>query len=114
MWFSDALATGFRHPTDLARLQTYRILFGTVLTLRFALTFGQGGWTRFAPTSLSTALMLVLPEPSWNGSTSKAPTPSAAPCSPRAASCSPETSAPTRTSGTAPARPTPGHSASWC
>ncbi|WP_406387652.1 hypothetical protein [Streptomyces sp. NBC_00887] len=33
-----------------------RIVIGTVLTLRFALSFGQGGWDRFTPDSLSTHL----------------------------------------------------------
>ncbi|WP_329027130.1 hypothetical protein [Streptomyces sp. NBC_00690] len=56
MWFFDALASGFQHPTDPARLQWFRIVFGTVCTLRFALAFGQGGWNRFTPDSLSTHL----------------------------------------------------------
>ncbi|MFD9394790.1 hypothetical protein ACFWBB_29850 [Streptomyces sp. NPDC060000] len=56
MWFFDALATGFQHPTDPGRLQWFRIVFGTVCTLRFALAFGQGGWNRFAPGSLSSHL----------------------------------------------------------
>ncbi|MFJ2876413.1 hypothetical protein [Streptomyces sp. NPDC087298] len=54
MWFFDALASGFRHPTDPGRLQWFRIVFGTVCTLRFA--FGQGGWDRFTPGSLSAHL----------------------------------------------------------
>ncbi|MEU1371620.1 hypothetical protein ABZ454_36680 [Streptomyces sp. NPDC005803] len=53
MWFFDALASGFQYPTDPGRLQWFRILFGTVLTARFALSLGQGGWDRFAPGSLS-------------------------------------------------------------
>ncbi|WP_406511032.1 hypothetical protein OG851_00050 [Streptomyces sp. NBC_00161] len=53
MWFFDALASGFQHPTDPGRLQWFRILFATVLTARFALSLGQGGWDRFAPASLS-------------------------------------------------------------
>ena len=53
MWFFDALAAGFDHPTDPARLQVFRIIFGTVCTLRFVLAFGQGGWDRFIPGSLS-------------------------------------------------------------
>ncbi|MBT2439971.1 hypothetical protein J7E93_07520 [Streptomyces sp. ISL-36] len=53
MWFFDAIASGFQHPTDPGRLQWFRILFGTVLTTRFALSIGQGGWQRFAPGSLS-------------------------------------------------------------
>ncbi|MEU4266079.1 hypothetical protein ACYCCF_30410 [Streptomyces argenteolus] len=53
MWFYDALTSGFQHPTDPGRLQQFRILFGTVLTLRFALSIGQGGWHRLAPGSLS-------------------------------------------------------------
>ncbi|THA57111.1 hypothetical protein E6P78_31490 [Streptomyces sp. A0958] len=53
MWFFDALTSGFTTPTDPGRLQTFRILFGTVLTARFALAIGQGGWHRFAPGSLS-------------------------------------------------------------
>ncbi|MEV3875457.1 hypothetical protein [Streptomyces sp. NPDC049906] len=56
MWFFDALSAGFQYPTDPARLQWFRIIFGTVCTLRFALAFGQGGWNRFAPGSLSTHL----------------------------------------------------------
>ncbi|MFI9248010.1 hypothetical protein ACIGXF_36865 [Streptomyces sp. NPDC053086] len=56
MWFFDALASGFQHPTDPARLQWFRIIFGTVLTARFALAFGQGGWDRFTPSSLSAHL----------------------------------------------------------
>ncbi|MGJ3558790.1 hypothetical protein ACR6C2_07370 [Streptomyces sp. INA 01156] len=46
MWFFDALASGFQHPTDPARLQAFRIVFGAVITARFALSFGQGGWDR--------------------------------------------------------------------
>ncbi|MFJ8769605.1 hypothetical protein [Streptomyces clavifer] len=53
MWFYDALTSGFQHPTNPGRLQQFRILFGTVLTLRFALSIGQGGWDRLAPGSLS-------------------------------------------------------------
>ncbi|RPK32426.1 hypothetical protein EES39_38730 [Streptomyces sp. ADI92-24] len=53
MWFFDALASGFRTPTDPGRLQAFRVLFGTVLTARFALSAGQGGWSRFIPGSLS-------------------------------------------------------------
>ena len=56
MWFFDALASGFTHPTDPGRLQMFRIIFGTVLTTRFALALGQGGWDRFAPGSLSLRL----------------------------------------------------------
>ncbi|NUK27897.1 hypothetical protein [Streptomyces lunaelactis] len=56
MWFFDALASGFQHPTDPGRLQWFRIVFGTVCTLRFALAFGQGGWDRLAPGSLSSHL----------------------------------------------------------
>ncbi|MFJ4622320.1 hypothetical protein [Streptomyces sp. NPDC088812] len=56
MWFFDALASGFQYPTEPARLQAFRMVFGTVLTLRFALAFGQGGWNRFTPGSLSTRL----------------------------------------------------------
>ncbi|MGW5477734.1 hypothetical protein [Streptomyces sp. NPDC004008] len=56
MWFFDAIASGFQHPTDPARLQWFRIIFGTVLTARFALAFGQGGWNRFAAASLSAHL----------------------------------------------------------
>ncbi len=33
-----------------------RIIFGTVLTARFTLAFGQGGWARLAPGSLSAHL----------------------------------------------------------
>lgn len=53
MWFFDALTSGFRHPTDPGRLQTFRIIFGIVCTLRFALSIGQGGWNRFTPGSIS-------------------------------------------------------------
>lgn len=53
MWFFDALASGFQHPTDPGRLQYFRIVFGTVLALRFALSIGQGGWDRLVPGSLS-------------------------------------------------------------
>ncbi|MEW1721625.1 hypothetical protein [Streptomyces sp. NPDC093109] len=56
MWFFDALASGFQHPTDPGRLQWFRVIFGTVCTLRFALSMGQGGWDRFAPGSLSSHL----------------------------------------------------------
>ncbi|OEJ56707.1 hypothetical protein BGM19_00165 [Streptomyces agglomeratus] len=56
MWFFDALAAGFQHPTDPARLAWFRIIYGTVLTVRFALAFGQGGWDRFAPGTLSAHL----------------------------------------------------------
>ncbi|MFE7935119.1 hypothetical protein ACFU6S_41640 [Streptomyces sp. NPDC057456] len=56
MWFFDALTSGFQHPTDPGRLQWFRIVFGTVCTLRFALAFGQGGWDRLAPASLSAHL----------------------------------------------------------
>ncbi|MGW1767591.1 hypothetical protein ACWCQL_26475 [Streptomyces sp. NPDC002073] len=56
MWFFDALTTGFQHPTDPARLQWFRIVFGTVCTARFALAFGQGGWDRFTNGSLSAHL----------------------------------------------------------
>ncbi|MGW8989074.1 hypothetical protein ACWGRF_03950 [Streptomyces zhihengii] len=53
MWFFDALASGCTHPTDPGRLKWFRIIFGTVLTARFALALGQGGWDRLAPGSLS-------------------------------------------------------------
>lgn len=56
MWFFDALASGFQYPTDTGRLQWFRIIFGAVLTARFALAFGQGGWNRFLPGSLSSHL----------------------------------------------------------
>ncbi|WP_020556960.1 hypothetical protein [Embleya scabrispora] len=56
MWFFDSLASGFDHPTDPGRLQLFRIVFGAVVALRFALSLGQGGWSRFAPDSLSTHL----------------------------------------------------------
>jgi hypothetical protein len=56
MWFFDALASGFQHPTDPGRVQWFRIIFGTVCTLRFALSIGQGGWDRFTPGSLSSHL----------------------------------------------------------
>ncbi|MDW8478328.1 hypothetical protein R3L02_42020 [Streptomyces scabiei] len=56
MWFVDAIASGFQHPTDPGRLHLFRILYGTVCALRFALSFGQGGWDRFTPGSLSAHL----------------------------------------------------------
>ncbi|OXM60822.1 hypothetical protein CF166_34895, partial [Amycolatopsis sp. KNN50.9b] len=56
MWFFDALASGFTRPTDPGRLQLFRIVFGTVLTARFTLALGQGGWGRLAPNSLSLRL----------------------------------------------------------
>lgn len=56
MWFFDALASGFTRPTDPGHLQWFRIIFGTVLTARFALAFGQGGWDRLTPGSLSANL----------------------------------------------------------
>ncbi|WP_229347036.1 hypothetical protein [Streptomyces sp. UNOB3_S3] len=52
-WFLDALASGFQHPTDPARLQAFRIIFGVVCTARFTLAFGQGGWNRFTAGSLT-------------------------------------------------------------
>ncbi|MGW0868859.1 hypothetical protein ACWD3Z_00040 [Streptomyces sp. NPDC002740] len=57
MWFFDALASGFTRPTDPGRLQLFRIVFGAVLTARFALAFGQGGWDRLVPGSLSLRLV---------------------------------------------------------
>ncbi|MEV6734545.1 MULTISPECIES: hypothetical protein [unclassified Streptomyces] len=56
MWFFDALTSGFQHPTDPGRLQLFRIVFAAVLALRFVLSFGQGGWDRLAPGSLSAHL----------------------------------------------------------
>ncbi|MER5582340.1 hypothetical protein ABT090_11935 [Streptomyces asoensis] len=56
MWFFNALSSGFQYPTDPGRLQWFRILFGAVLTTRFALALGQGGWNRLAPGSLSAHL----------------------------------------------------------
>jgi hypothetical protein len=53
VWFFDALASGFQRPTDPGRLQHFRIVFGAVLTLRFALSIGQGGWDRFVSGSIS-------------------------------------------------------------
>lgn len=53
MWFFDALTDGFQYPTDPGRLQLFRIIFGTVLTARFTLALGQGGWGRFRDGSLS-------------------------------------------------------------
>jgi hypothetical protein len=52
VWFFDHLASGFTRPTDPGRLQLFRIVFGTVLTARFALALGQGGWGRLVPGSL--------------------------------------------------------------
>jgi hypothetical protein len=37
VWFFDAAASVFQHPTDPGRLQWFRIVFGTVCILRFAL-----------------------------------------------------------------------------
>ncbi|MDF3144168.1 MULTISPECIES: hypothetical protein [unclassified Streptomyces] len=56
MWFFDALISGFHSPTDPGRLQLFRIVYGTVLAARFALALGQGGWSRFAPGSISLRL----------------------------------------------------------
>lgn len=56
MWFFDAVASGFQRTTDAGHLQWFRIIFGTVLTARFALAFGQGGWDRLNPGSLSAHL----------------------------------------------------------
>ncbi|WP_435058537.1 hypothetical protein [Streptomyces sp. bgisy060] len=53
MWFFDALTSGFTRPTDPGRLQLFRIIFAAVLTARFTLALGQGGWDRLAPGSLS-------------------------------------------------------------
>ncbi|MFF8601869.1 hypothetical protein ACF065_27615 [Streptomyces sp. NPDC015232] len=53
MWFFDAFASGFQYPTDPGRLQHFRLVFGAVLTLRFALSIGQGGWNRLTDGSLS-------------------------------------------------------------
>lgn len=53
MWFFDALASGFRRPTDPGRLQLFRLIFGTVCTLRFVLSIGQGGWSRFDPQGIA-------------------------------------------------------------
>ncbi|MFB8235494.1 hypothetical protein ACFC58_02990 [Kitasatospora purpeofusca] len=53
MWFLDALAGGFRHPTDEARMQYFRIALGLALTVRFLLALGHGGWSRFIPGSYS-------------------------------------------------------------
>ncbi|MEU8502980.1 hypothetical protein AB0C86_40670, partial [Streptomyces lavendulae] len=53
MWFFDALLSGFTRPTDPGRLQLFRITFATVLTTRFTLALGQGGWDRLTPGSLS-------------------------------------------------------------
>lgn len=56
MWFFDALMSGFRSSTDPGHLQLVRIIYGTVHTARFTLSFGQGGWRRFAPGSLDLRL----------------------------------------------------------
>ncbi|MEU9272352.1 hypothetical protein AB0E04_44185 [Streptomyces sp. NPDC048251] len=56
MWFFDTVASGFQRPTDPGHVQWFRIIFATVLTLRFVLAFGQGGWDRLTPGSLSAAL----------------------------------------------------------
>ncbi|MFJ8158358.1 hypothetical protein [Streptomyces sp. NPDC094468] len=53
MWFFDAIASGFRSPTDPGRVQLVRILYGTAMFIRSALAIGQGGWALFAPGSLS-------------------------------------------------------------
>jgi len=65
VWFFDALASGFARPTDPGRLQLFRIVFGTVLTARFALALGQGGWDRLAPGSLSLHLAEQRFGPRW-------------------------------------------------
>ncbi|MFF4578387.1 hypothetical protein ACFY15_08305 [Streptomyces sp. NPDC001373] len=65
MWFFDALASGFQDPTDPGRLQLFRIVFGTVLVLRFTLSIGQGGWDRLAPGSLSSHLAEQRLGPAW-------------------------------------------------
>ncbi|MFC5662302.1 hypothetical protein ACFP3U_04830 [Kitasatospora misakiensis] len=54
MWLLDALAAGFRHPTDEARLQYFRIVLGLALTVRFLLSLDHSGWNRFAPGTYST------------------------------------------------------------
>ncbi|MFJ7911398.1 hypothetical protein [Kitasatospora sp. NPDC096204] len=54
-WFSDAVTSGFRYPTDPSRLQLFRIAFGAVLTVRFAAAFTSGGWNRFAPGQVQAA-----------------------------------------------------------
>lgn len=51
-WLFDAFGSGFQHPTDPARLQLFRIVYGTVLTLRFTLSLGQGGWAFMSPGSV--------------------------------------------------------------
>jgi hypothetical protein len=56
VWFFDALTSGFTRSTDPGHLQWFRIIYGTVLTARFALAFGQGGWSRLSPGSLSAQL----------------------------------------------------------
>ncbi|WP_327188001.1 hypothetical protein [Streptomyces sp. NBC_01334] len=43
MWFFDTVASGFQRPTNPGHVQWFRIIFATVLTLRFVLAFGQGG-----------------------------------------------------------------------
>ncbi|WP_328322983.1 MULTISPECIES: hypothetical protein [unclassified Streptomyces] len=53
MWFFEALASKFHYPTDLARLQMFRIVLGTVLTVCFALSTGQGAWNRSTAEALS-------------------------------------------------------------
>ncbi|MER6318838.1 hypothetical protein ABT237_34530 [Streptomyces sp. NPDC001581] len=56
MWFFDAVTSGFQHPTDPGRLQLFRIVFASVVAVRFVLSFGQGGWDRLAPGTLSAHL----------------------------------------------------------
>ncbi|BFO18309.1 hypothetical protein SHKM778_46970 [Streptomyces sp. KM77-8] len=52
VWFFDAAISGFQHPTDPGHLRWFRIIFGTVLTARFALAFGQGGRDRLISGSI--------------------------------------------------------------
>ncbi|GAA2679882.1 MULTISPECIES: hypothetical protein [Actinosynnema] len=57
MWWVEALAAGFDHPVRTGRVQLFRLVFGTVLALRFALALGWGGWSRLVPGSLEAGLV---------------------------------------------------------
>ena len=57
MWFLDALVSGFQTPTDPARIQWFRFITGLACTYRFAIACGHGGWNRYAPESLSSAVL---------------------------------------------------------
>ncbi|MER5372679.1 hypothetical protein [Streptomyces sp. NPDC002553] len=68
MWLVDALASGFTHPTDPARIQRFWTIFGTVLTARFARAFGQGRSARLTTGSLSAYMAESPSATKWPGS----------------------------------------------